>query len=258
MARLGAMSLVVAALVAFCVPANATKIERVVSPGGIEFWFVRDGTVPLVSIEFAFRGGAVQDPDDKTGPRRDDGFDARRGRRRPRRARHSTDGMERNAIELQIRASREHVRGTLRTLKENQDEAFNLLRLALNEPRFDSSAVERIRAQTVSSLQRQSTNPNSISSRNWWATAFPNHPYGRPVSGTLESVARVTAGRHARLRAPRARARQAQDRRRRRHRTPRPRAGSSTGPSARCRPRRSSSRSPTQRCRDWAAAPWSI
>jgi zinc protease len=185
------MSLIVAALVAFGAPANATKIERVVSPGGIEFWFVRDGTVPLVSIEFAFRGGAVQDPDDKIGLAEmtvstlDEGagdLDATAFHGR----------MERNAIELQIRASREHVRGTLRTLKENQDEAFNLLRLALNEPRFDSSAVERIRAQTVSSLQRQSVNPNSISSRNWWATAFPNHPYGRPVSGTLESVARVT------------------------------------------------------------------
>src|SRR5262249_53369356 len=25
----------------------------------------------------------------------------------------------------------------------------------------------------------------------WWATAFPGHPYGRPVTGTLESVPRI-------------------------------------------------------------------
>ena len=126
----------VAALVALCVPASATKIERVVSPGGIEFWFVRDGTVPLVSIEFAFRGGAVQDPDDKAGLAEmtvstlDEGAGDLDGT-----AFHAR--MERKAIELQIRASRGIVRGTLRTLKENQDEAFDLLRLALNEPRFD-------------------------------------------------------------------------------------------------------------------------
>jgi zinc protease len=185
------MSLVVAALVAFCVPASATKIERVVSPGGIEFWFVRDGTVPLVSIEFAFRGGAAQDPDDKAGLAEmtvstlDEGAGELDGT-----AFHAR--MERKAIELQIRASRDYVRGTLRTLKENQDEAFDLLRLALNEPRFDANAVERMRSQALSSLQRQSTNPNSIASRAWWAAAFPNHPYGRAVSGTLESVARVT------------------------------------------------------------------
>ena len=178
-------------LMALSLPASATKIERVVSPSGIEFWFVRDGTVPLVSIEFAFRGGAVQDPDDKGGLAEmtvstlDEGAGDLDGT-----AFHAR--MERKAIELQIRASRESVRGTLRTLKENQDEAFELLRLALNEPRFDQAAVERIRSQTVASLQRQSTNPNSISSRTWWANAFPNHPYGRPVSGTLESVARVT------------------------------------------------------------------
>jgi zinc protease len=191
MARLAVMSLAVATLVALSLPAAATKIERVVSPGGIEFWFVRDGTVPLVAMEFAFRGGSAQDPDDKGGLAEmtvstlDEGAGDLDGT-----AFHGR--LERKAIELQIRASRENVRGTLRTLKENQDEAFDLLRLALNEPRFDTAAVERIRSQSLVSLQRQSTNPNSIASRNWWANAFPNHPYGRPVSGTLETVARVT------------------------------------------------------------------
>lgn len=190
-ARLGAMALVFAAVVALCLPAGAAKIERVVSPAGIEFWFVRDSTVPLVSIEFAFRGGAAQDPADKAGLAQMTVSTLDEGAGDLDSAAFQTR-MERKAIELQIRASRESVRGTLRTLKENQDEAFNLLRLALNEPRFEPSAVERIRAQMVGVLQRQSTNPNSIASRTWWAGAFPNHPYGRPVSGTLETVARIT------------------------------------------------------------------
>jgi zinc protease len=101
--------------------------------------------------------------------------------------------LERHAIELRMKANREHVRGSLRTMKVNQDEAFNLLRLALNEPRFDAAAVERIRAQMVTRLHRQSTNPNSIASIQWWAAAFAGHPYGRPANGTLESVARITA-----------------------------------------------------------------
>ena len=191
-ARMGLASFLIAALVALSAPASATKIDRVVSPGGIEFWFVRDATVPLVSIEFAFRGGSAQEPEDKGGlasmtvSTLDEGAGDLDGT-----AFHAR--LERKAIELQIRASREYVRGTLRTLKENQDEAFELLRLALNEPRFDASAVERMRAQTMVSLQRQSTNPNSIANRNWWASAFPNHPYGRPTSGTLETVPRITA-----------------------------------------------------------------
>jgi zinc protease len=34
--------------------------------------------------------------------------------------------------------------------------------------------------------------PNDMASHNWWATAFPGHPYGQPVNGTLESVPKIT------------------------------------------------------------------
>src|SRR5438105_1777513 len=47
--------------------AQATKIERVVSPGGIEAWLVHETSLPLIAVEFAFRGGANQDPADKAG-----------------------------------------------------------------------------------------------------------------------------------------------------------------------------------------------
>jgi zinc protease len=100
--------------------------------------------------------------------------------------------LENKAIEMNFNAGRDTIRGTLRTLKENQDEAFELLRLALTAPRFETAAVERIRSQLVARLQRQSTNPNEIGSRKWWETAFPDHPYGRAVNGTLESMPRIT------------------------------------------------------------------
>src|ERR1700694_3079665 len=45
----------------------AAKIQHLVSPGGIEAWFVQDATVPLIAMEYAFGGGATQDPADKTG-----------------------------------------------------------------------------------------------------------------------------------------------------------------------------------------------
>jgi zinc protease len=48
-----------------------------------------------------------------------------------------------------------------------------------------------MRAQTLSQLRRNSTNPNDIASRTWWANAFPNHPYGQPTSGTPETVAAI-------------------------------------------------------------------
>ncbi len=70
------------ALVTWVAPAlAAAKIERVVSPGGIEAWLVRDATVPLVAVEFAFQGGSSQDPERQARRRQHDHGAARRGRR---------------------------------------------------------------------------------------------------------------------------------------------------------------------------------
>jgi zinc protease len=190
-ARSGALALFAATLAPHPAAA-ASKIERFITPAGIEVWLVRDATVPLVAVNFGFRGGSTQDPPEKGGTANmltgllDEGagdLDAKTFHER----------LERKAIEFSVTAGRDTIRGTLRTLKENQDEAFELLRLALNAPRFEASAVERIRSEVVSRLQRQSTNPNDIAARAWWSTAFPEHPYGRPVNGTVESVGRIGA-----------------------------------------------------------------
>ncbi|OYX11582.1 MAG: hypothetical protein B7Z15_11570, partial [Rhizobiales bacterium 32-66-8] len=49
-------------------PASAqsqtTRITEVTSPGGIKAWLVHDTTLPLIAMEFAFLGGAAQDPAD--------------------------------------------------------------------------------------------------------------------------------------------------------------------------------------------------
>ncbi len=67
------------------------------------------------------------------------------------------------------------------------------MRLSLTEAHFDTVDIERIRDQMLSGLRRETTSPNEMASQRWWSTAFPGHPYGRPVRGTLESVPTITA-----------------------------------------------------------------
>jgi zinc protease len=169
---------------------RAAKIERIVTPAGIEVWLVRDHTLPMLSMEFGFKGGATQDPEGKAGVAYlaagllDEGagdLDARAFHER----------LESRAIGLNFTAQRDILRGSLRTLSENRDEAFDLLRLALGAPRFDAEAVERIRASVLAGLRRRSTQAAEIASERWFARAFAGHPYARPVQGTLESVPRI-------------------------------------------------------------------
>jgi zinc protease len=176
----------------FTSAAHATKIERVVSPGGIEAWLVHETSLPLIAVEFAFRGGANQDPADMPGVANmaadllDEGagdLDSNAFHER----------LEERAISMGFQASREHLHGSMRMLVDNRDEGFAMLKLALTAPRFDAEPVERIRTQVLAQLRREAVNPNAIANRRWWSVAFPGHPYGEPGRGTLEAVSLIGA-----------------------------------------------------------------
>jgi len=193
--RLRRIAVIVAACLAMlplgAMPSHAAaKIQRLISPGGIEAWFVQDATVPLIAMEYAFGGGATQDPADKPGVGSmvasliDEGsgdLDSKTFHER----------LDRRAIELSFSSARDYFRGSLRMLKDNKEEAFDLLRMSLTSAHFDSADVERIRAQIVSGLRRDTSNPSSLSSRKFLEVAFGDHPYGRLAGGTLESVPKI-------------------------------------------------------------------
>ena len=170
---------------------GAAKIQHLISPGGIEAWFVQDATVPLVAMEFAISGGAAQDPADKSGVGNmvagliDEGsgdLDSKTFHER----------LDRRAIELSFSVTRDYFRGSMRMLKDNRDEAFDLLRMSLTSPHFESADVERIRTQVLSGLKRDTSNPSALASRKFLQIAFGDHPYGRPSNGSLESVPNIT------------------------------------------------------------------
>ena len=191
MIRRACMLFAAAVLIALPNVASAMTIEKIVSPSGIEAWLVREKSVPLITLNYAFRGGTSQDDAGKSGAAHfaadllDEGageLDSKTFHER----------LENHAIELGFQVGRDTFHGSLRALNEHRDEAVDLLRLALTKPRFDAEAVERVREQELSVLRRDTTNPNDLASRRWWQTAFPGHPYGRQTKGTLETMARVT------------------------------------------------------------------
>ena len=178
------------ALAAVAVPAGAVEVERVRSAGGIEAWLVRDHANPIITVRLAFRGGAALDPagqeglaemvssllDEGAGDLDSQAFQGR---------------LEDLSISLRFDAGRDVFGGRLRTLTENRDTAFGLLRMALSAPRFDAAPVERIRTQILTGLKRNLEDPGTIARRALARTLFPDHPYGRPVGGTPESTAAI-------------------------------------------------------------------
>jgi zinc protease len=171
--------------------AAATEVEKVTTPGGITAWLVSDDTVPLIAVDFAFRGGASQDPEGKPGVAAllstllDEGagdLDSAAFQLK----------LEETAVRLSFSADHDAFQGSLGTLSARKDEAFDLLALALNQPRFDEEPIDRMRTQLISRLRSQQTDPDTIASRLFAEKTFPGHPYGRPADGTPETLAAVT------------------------------------------------------------------
>lgn len=167
------------------------EIQRVVSPLGIEAWLVEEHSIPIVAMNLGFQGGAYLDKDSKEGTARllttllDEGagdLDSE--------AFQST--LDENSISLSFSASRDSITGGLRSLSANKELAFNLLRMALNQPRFDEEPVERMRAQMAVLQKRRAASPNAIASDNLFGALFPDHKYARPVIGDPTSMALIS------------------------------------------------------------------
>jgi len=172
---------------------HAMDIRKVVSDKGIVAWFVPDKSVPLVAMSFAFRNaGSATDPDGKEGLAEmtsgllDEGAGEMESQAFQR-------ALEDIAAQMSFSAGRDTFTGQLRTLTAEREKAFDLLRLALNAPRFDEAPVKRMQSQMLASLRQQAKNPRKISGRLWSETVFPGHPYSKPSDGTEKTVATLTA-----------------------------------------------------------------
>ncbi|HIC79592.1 MAG TPA: insulinase family protein [Kiloniellaceae bacterium] len=171
--------------------ARAVEVQRVVSPGGIEAWLVEDHSNPIIALELVFRGGASLDPEGKPGLAHmvsgliDEGAG-------PLDSQTFQGTLDDLSIGLRFQAGLDNFTGSLTTLTENRERAFELLRLAITAPRFDTEPVERIRSQILARLSREAEDPDVIASRTLRQLMFPDHPYARPTRGTEDAVQSIT------------------------------------------------------------------
>jgi zinc protease len=173
-------------------PARAAEIERIISPGGIEIWYVQEKSLPIIALEIAFENaGNSSLPDGKQGLANmistllDEGAGDMDSFTFQRRA-------DELALQLRFSDNADTFRVTLRTLSNVRDDAFALLGLALSAPRFDDDPVERMRDGILSKLNRRINDPDYMLGVAWLATAYPDHVYGRPSRGTIETVESFT------------------------------------------------------------------
>jgi len=168
----------------------ANKVQAVTSAAGITAWLVEDHSLPVITIDVSFRGGASLDPAGKAGLATftADLLDEGAG---------DLDSptfqgkLEDLAASVEFSASEDALTASLRTITASLVPALDLLRLSLTAPRFDEPAVTRVRGQLLAQLARDQREPHYIASRLWFRNALGDHPYARPLRGTAETIERI-------------------------------------------------------------------
>src|ERR671923_286029 len=118
-------------------PSRASTVQKVFSRAGIEAWLVEDYTVPLIALEFAFKGGAAQDPSGKPG-----------------------------AATLLAGLLDE---GAGPYDSESFHRALDLLGLAVTQARLDPEPFERVLNQIAAGLRREANDPDFVAGRKFRA-----------------------------------------------------------------------------------------
>ncbi|MGX8008049.1 M16 family metallopeptidase [Mesorhizobium sp. ORM8.1] len=168
------------------------NIQEVKSKKGITAWLVEDHSIPLIAIRFVFDGGTAQDPAGKEGL-----VNLMTGLFDEGAADLDSDTFQQKlddaGAEMGFQASRDGTYGSMRMLSEEKNEAFDLLRLAVNSPRFDQAPIDRIRSQVLSGVLANERDPNTVAQQRWLRAIYGEHPYSRSDQGSKESLTAITA-----------------------------------------------------------------
>lgn len=95
---------------------------------------------------------------------------------------------------LSFGADKDDFGGTLITTKDNRKKAFELLKSALNNPRFDKGEIEQVRAQMLMALKQQQERPERVLELAFAEALYKNHPYARNPVGEKEDILKISQG----------------------------------------------------------------
>lgn len=147
-------------------------------------------TLPLVDVELLVDRGSLTDPEGLEGLTRMTVGLMRRG---PKGMKAETFDETLDALgsTLGAAASNEYVRFQGTVLRRNLEAYLTLLGRILVDPGLRADDFARLKRKTEAELIQLRDHDRGLAGRAFRQALFGAHPYGRPISGTLESVRRM-------------------------------------------------------------------
>ena len=171
--------------------AGAPLAHREVLPNGLVLLVAERPAVPIVAVRVLTRAGAVFDPDDRTGLAHLTGALLTRGTAK-RTGPEVDSAIEFVGGSLEAVAGRDSLTVALSVQKKDLALGLDLVSEVVLSPTFPPGEVTRKVSEIQAAIRRSEEDPGTVASRALSRLVYPGHPYGVPVEGTRESVARLT------------------------------------------------------------------
>ena len=166
-------------------------ISRVVLPNGITVLTRSNFNSPSVVVNGYFPAGSLYDPDEKLGLAYFTALMLMRGTE-GKSFQEIYNSLESAGASLGFGASVHHTSFGGKALAEDLPLLLGTLSEGLRSPVFPIEHVEKVRAQLVSSLMIRAQDTGEVSSLAFDAALFPNHPYGKPEDGEMDTIRPIT------------------------------------------------------------------
>jgi len=170
----------------------ADRLRRSELENGLHLLILEDHRLPRVTLSLTTRRGAASVEADRAGLAMFTADVMARGAGE-RDALALAETVDALGASLSVSAEWDSVEVHVSGLSRDLDALMEILTDVALRPRLDADEATKARAETLAQLERAKDDPATLVS---WYTAsalFPNHRFGLPVSGTLETVARLDA-----------------------------------------------------------------
>ena len=164
-------------------------IQTFTTPGGASVWLVSEPSIPILSLNMAWKGGEAADPEGLEGLADAVVYNMNEGAGDLDSLAFQTR-MEDLNMSFGCQSSNDWTSCSASMLTDNDDEAMALIATAFADPRFDDGPFERFRREQQVGLKTRETSAGYLAWKAQSQALYPDHPYARTKSE--ESVAALT------------------------------------------------------------------
>ncbi len=165
-------------------------VEKVFD-NGLKLYTIEHHEQPVVIFDFMIKSGANQDPVGKAGVA-DLTFSMLRSGTENFSGPEISEKIDFIGGDLSLEAKRNVGELSLKVLKRHYDEALDITAELLMKPTFPDNEYQRKWYMSVTGLMREGDDIAKLTNNAFDKALFGEHPYGRPVFGTLQSFLNIS------------------------------------------------------------------